>query len=62
MENDIKVTKLEKKQGIFETGGGQEIEWTNYYIYFKIGEFPMEFKAKVEKVLKDYIELATGEK
>lgn len=62
MENQIKVTKLEKKQGVFETESGQEVEWMNYYIYFKIGEYPMEFKAKVDKVLKDYIELATGEK
>lgn len=52
---NIKVVKFEKKEGVFETEGGNNITYTNYYVYFTIGDYPLVFKAKVDKVLKDYL-------
>lgn len=56
--NKIKVEKLEKTEGQFENQNGQKIDYANYTISFTVGDYPLIFKAKVDKVLKNYIDEA----
>lgn len=55
-ENNYYITKIEKKEGVFKTDDGKEINYKNYYVYFKREDSPLEMKAKVEKVFNDYVE------
>lgn len=58
---NIKVTKLVKRKGIFETEDGTKINYQTYKIEFQIGEYPLIFTAKVDKQLGTYIEQAKPE-
>lgn len=52
----IKVEKLERKKGIFETEQGNKINYTNYYVYFKHENNPLLYKAKVDKLFGEYMD------
>lgn len=54
----IKVVELEEKEGVFENERGQSFEYKNYTLHFTIGDYPLIFRAKVDKTLKEYIEEA----
>lgn len=53
---EYELVRIVKKEGIFRTETGQEINFTNYYIDFKRKDNPLVMRAKLEKVFKDYIE------
>lgn len=52
------VDKIYKKSGAFKTETGTELKFTNAYIEFRIGDYPLVFVAKVDKATKDYLEKA----
>lgn len=54
----IKLVSLIEQEGTFQNEAGQSFEYKNYILEFKIGNYPVIFKAKVDRVLKQYIEEA----
>lgn len=52
----VKVHDIYTKKGSFQTETGANLNFTNTYIEFTIGDYPLVFKAKVDKGLKEYIE------
>lgn len=50
------ITKIEKTSGVFQRENGDEIPFDSYNVYFKREGYELEFKAKLDKVFKDYIE------
>lgn len=55
----IKVENLTKKEGVFKPeDGSSEFKYSTYQLKFTIGDYPLIFTAKVDKVLKDYIDEA----
>lgn len=55
---DVKVTKLERKEGTFTNESGKELSYSNVWIEFTIGDYPLIFRAKLDKNLKDYVDVA----
>lgn len=57
VENVI-VDKIYTKKGVFKTDTGTDLHFTNAYIEFRIGEYPLVFVAKVDKATKEYLDKA----
>lgn len=55
---NIKVERLTEREGVFTPESGQEYRYKNYEIEFTINGYPLIFKAKVDKTLKDYVSVA----
>lgn len=56
--SNVKVEKLVEREGVFTPESGQEYKYKNYEIEFTINEYPLIFKAKLDKTLKDYVTIA----
>lgn len=56
--NNIKVEKLEKKEGEFIAESGTSYKYKNYKISFTIGDYPLIFTAKIDKTLNEYVDTA----
>lgn len=54
--NAFEIVAIKRKRGVFRTETGQDIQFKNYYIEFKRKDNPLVFRAKLEKVFRDYIE------
>lgn len=56
---DFEIVAIKRKDGIFRTETGQDIQFKNYYVEFKRKDNPLIFRAKLDKIFRDYIEDAT---
>lgn len=54
--NNIEVVGFEKKEGVFVNENGTEIPYKYYKLKFTIGDNPLIFQAKIDKVFNDYVE------
>lgn len=52
------VDKIYTKSGVFETETGTKLPYSNSYIEFRVGDYPLVFMAKIDKGTKDYLEKA----
>lgn len=53
--NNVQILNLEVKEGVFTLEDGKDIPYKNIYINFKYKDNPLVFKAKIDKVLKEYL-------
>lgn len=53
---EIQIEALEKKEGVFVNENGTEIPYKYYKLKFTIGDNPLIFQAKIDKVFNDYVE------
>lgn len=56
---NYELVAIKRKDGVFTTETGQNIEFKNYYVEFKNKNNPLIIRAKVDKVFRDYVEDAT---
>lgn len=51
----INIENIEVKEGVFTLEDGKNLPYKNVYINFKVKDNPLVFRAKIDKVLKDYL-------
>lgn len=51
----INIENIEVKEGVFTLEDGKNLPYKNVYINFRVKDNPLVFRAKIDKVLKDYL-------
>lgn len=54
-KSKVNIEQIYMQKGVFKSENGQEIPFTTATIKFTVGEYPLVFTAKIDKVVKEYL-------
>lgn len=56
INKDFSLEGVYKKEGIFRTEDGRDINYKNFYVEIKDPETSLLMRAKIDRVFNDYVE------